>query len=503
MKKSDLFGIFLYLFLSSPFVDADCGGRDSGKPIIEVLMWSGGSWAGFLSGDDFKAPNYLGHDVDKRPWNCPVDCRYTTDKNRVGNVDAVIFEAQPITSYYDAYKWNPPHFPQKYSGQLWVNHGYETHHYFHLYGDPGYLNYIDANFTYYLHSQVPLTFTLWGGGNFSDLLKPPPPKTKDKCVVFMTTNCNSGGAGARTSYAKELMEHMDVHSYGRCLHNKDFPPEMQFPIYSDHGASMRNKIWIFTHYKFVLVFENNNVTDYVTEKMMNVFQAGSVPVYMGSQNIDPYWIPDSSAVVKVWDHKGPADLAKYLTKMCEEDDEYAKFFEWKKKGVSEQFQQRFDDCAFYGVECRLCQYLHAEREKLPANQRKKIDDRRAERHQYFMADFANDKQQYLTFPTSDKLKLTTSFSISAWIKTEKLDSTIIDGGPYSLKLVRAKTDRRAFVQLCVKSECFLSHYPVNNLSWQHIVVTYNYTDEGTGIVKFFINGMEDPGNFFGMYKLNK
>lgn len=39
--------------------------------------------------------------------------------------------------------------------------------------------YIDANFTYYLHSQVPLTFTcLWGGGNFSDFLKPPPPKEK-------------------------------------------------------------------------------------------------------------------------------------------------------------------------------------------------------------------------------------------------------------------------------------------------------------------------------------
>lgn len=42
----------------------------------------------------------------------------------------------------------------------------------------------------------------------------------------------SGGAGARTAYAKELMQHMDVDSFGRCLHNKDFPPEMQFPIYS-------------------------------------------------------------------------------------------------------------------------------------------------------------------------------------------------------------------------------------------------------------------------------
>lgn len=41
---------------------------------------------------------------------------------------------------------------------------------------------------------------------------------------------------------------------------------------SDHGASMRNKIQIFKDYKFVLTFENNNVTDYVSEKMINVLQ---------------------------------------------------------------------------------------------------------------------------------------------------------------------------------------------------------------------------------------
>ena len=54
-------------------------------------------------------------------------------------MDAVIFEAQPITSYYDDYKRDPPQWPMKYDGQSWVNTGYETPHYFHLYGDPAYL----------------------------------------------------------------------------------------------------------------------------------------------------------------------------------------------------------------------------------------------------------------------------------------------------------------------------------------------------------------------------
>ena len=94
-----------------------------------------------------------------------------------------MFEAQPITSYYDEYKRDPPNWPLKYGNQLWINTGYETEHYFHLYGDPGYMRYIDINMTYYLNSQVPITFTcLWGGVGLEDglfhFLKPPPPKSK-------------------------------------------------------------------------------------------------------------------------------------------------------------------------------------------------------------------------------------------------------------------------------------------------------------------------------------
>jgi hypothetical protein len=99
----------------------------------------------------------------------------------------------------------------------------------------------------------------------------------------MATNCGSGGATARTAYVQDLMQYMQVDSFGKCLHNKDVPPEMDFPIYSNHGASMKNKIQVFAEYKFVLTFENNNVTDYVTEKIMNVFQGN---IFLMSQHIE-------------------------------------------------------------------------------------------------------------------------------------------------------------------------------------------------------------------------
>lgn len=123
--------------------------------------------------------------------------------------------------------------------------------------------------TFYEHSQVPLTFTcLWGGKAFPEyhenlsrwkylrFSQTSSSKNQrylliffsslqDKCIVYMASNCESGGASARTAYARELMQHLSLDSFGRCLHNKDLPKEMQFPVYSDHGSSMRNKIQIF------------------------------------------------------------------------------------------------------------------------------------------------------------------------------------------------------------------------------------------------------------------
>ena len=38
----------------------------------------------------------------------------------------------------------------------------------------------------------------------------------------------------------------------------------------------------------MLAFENNEIEDYVTEKLINAYQAGTVPVYMGSPNSKNY-----------------------------------------------------------------------------------------------------------------------------------------------------------------------------------------------------------------------
>jgi alpha-1,3-fucosyltransferase 10 len=127
-------------------------------------------------------------------------------------------------------------------------------------------------------------------GDVHDFLKPPPPKTKEKFVAFFASNCGLGGAKERTDFVRELMQYMPVDSYGGCLHNKDDPKaERGRMMRWSNGEEQRIKINTISEYKFLLAFENSNlVDDYVTEKIINAWQAGTVPVYRGAPTSMPH-----------------------------------------------------------------------------------------------------------------------------------------------------------------------------------------------------------------------
>jgi hypothetical protein len=83
-----------------------------------------------------------------------------------------------------------------------------------------------------------------------------------------------------------------VHSYGACLHNKDFN--------ASDSHSPRAKLEVIRRYKFYLAFENSNSVDYVSEKMFQALYMGVVPIYMGAPNVDEF-LPDPMAAIKVTD----------------------------------------------------------------------------------------------------------------------------------------------------------------------------------------------------------
>lgn len=51
-------------------------------------------------------------------------------------------------------------------------------------------------------------------------------------------------------------------------------------------------------YKFALTFENDNFTSWVTEKMPHAVLAGTVPIYMGADNIEEFE-PGEHSLIRV------------------------------------------------------------------------------------------------------------------------------------------------------------------------------------------------------------
>ena len=137
---------------------------------------------------------------------------------------------------------------------------------------------------------------------------PLPDPTQRKGIAMFTSNC---AAKWRSEYFKELMQFIDIDSYGRCFHNKDEPP-----------MATRKKAIIIANisssYRMVVTFENLIQDDYITEKLNFVFSSGAIPVYWGPPQIYS-WVPGNHSFIDASKYT-PEELAKYLKRVNEEDD---------------------------------------------------------------------------------------------------------------------------------------------------------------------------------------
>lgn len=183
-----------------------------------------------------------------------------------------------------------------------------------------------------------------------DFRAPPTlPKRKDAYVAAFISNCNA--RNNRTGVLMELMEYLPVHSYGRCLHNKDEEYTGNEAI-----ASMRNQtLNLGGQYYFIFAPENSNEVSYVTEKVYKALAMQSVPIYFGAPDIDRF-IPHPSAVIHANDFPTTRDLANYLKSLVENEEEYMKLYEWKKNEFTEDFN-RILRLATRTVQCRLAMKL--------------------------------------------------------------------------------------------------------------------------------------------------
>jgi hypothetical protein len=86
---------------------------------------------------------------------------------------------------------------------------------------------------------------------------------------------------------------LSVHSKGACLNN--------VPINIQQNNQKQDRVLqkknVIRPYKFTFSFENSETEDYVTEKLFEALEAGSVPVYFGAPNVDAFLPNKKSAIL--------------------------------------------------------------------------------------------------------------------------------------------------------------------------------------------------------------
>ncbi|RUS27500.1 hypothetical protein BC938DRAFT_483152 [Jimgerdemannia flammicorona] len=200
----------------------------------------------------------------------------------------------------------------------------------------------DISMDYRLSSDVPIPYLNNGQYSLHNNYTPFENKKKDVLASAFISNCSP--RNDRLRWQRELMKLIRVDSYGACEKNID---ETIYP----EGRHVFKKEKL-KEYLFTFAFENSDADDYVTEKIYQAFEAGTVPVYMGTDTIDKF-IPSDHSTIKVSDYKSPKELADYLIYLSEHKDEYEAYLAWKSEPMPAHLREISDNSSVDN-KCRLC-----------------------------------------------------------------------------------------------------------------------------------------------------
>lgn len=264
--------------------------------------------------------------------SCRDCCEFTTDLRRFDEATAVVFHVPTLEGIGEL---------KKRPGQLWVAWSMESCVNYPLLADRSFMQNFDIRMTYEQSADIWCPY-LPSEREFEQALDTPlATKTVGaSTVMFQSKRLDRSG---RNAFARELMEHLKVDSYGSFLKNR----QLEIP---DRGRE--TKLHLIAKYKFCIGFENSIAPDYVTEKFFEPLLGGSVPVYRGAPNVESF-APGPNAFVDAFDFSGPRELAEFLADLDHDDQAYRRYFAWRQHGLSKQLRAHL---AKRGPEpfCKLC-----------------------------------------------------------------------------------------------------------------------------------------------------
>ena len=124
---------------------------------------------------------------------------------------------------------------------------------------------------------------------------------------FKSTN------GFRVKFINELNKYKKVDMGGNFMNNV--------------GRPVEDKIKFFSSYKFSIAMENSEGDGYISEKIVDSFISGTIPIYYGDYNIDEYINPKSYILIK--NEKNIKKKIKYIKEIDNDEEKYLKILKEK------------------------------------------------------------------------------------------------------------------------------------------------------------------------------
>jgi hypothetical protein len=110
---------------------------------------------------------------------------------------------------------------------------------------------------------------------------------QSKFCLFSVTN---GNAEDRIKFYNELMKYKKVDSCGKFMNNLGYNCPGNFGTKEYHD--------FISQYKFMICFENSSVKNYLSEKLINAYKCGTIPIYWGCPNVEDYVNTDAILYLK-------------------------------------------------------------------------------------------------------------------------------------------------------------------------------------------------------------